>query len=76
MSHESDNDYFGDDSGHEGHYFQCDAPGCTTAFEGVGSFQEVWEEAKRKDWRCVPKKMGLKVALWQHLCPQHRDTRL
>ncbi len=76
MSHQAEPDFYGDGSDHEGHMFECDAKGCTHAYTGIGDFQAVWEDAKKDGWRCVPMRVGFKIAEWKHLCPQHKEEHL
>ncbi len=76
MSHIAEPDFYDDGSDYEGHTFECDAKGCMEAYSGIGTFQDVWEEAKRHGWRCVPKKIGFKVAEWKHLCSRHTEEQL
>ena len=52
------------------HGFSCNHAGCDEEFKERGSFQEVWDEARRDGWRAC------KVdGEWRHFCPSHASSQ-
>lgn len=70
MSHDSECDFDPDfptaDDSNERHFFHCDNRNCASCYDGLGTFHEVWDEAKASGWRC--RKVD---DHWQHYCPEH-----
>lgn len=75
MSHTTESDFYGDGSDHEGHSFECDGKGCRAFAQGEGTFHDVWEETKKQGWVCRPKRIGTKIAVWEHFCPTCKDKK-
>jgi hypothetical protein len=68
MSISNVNDWYDDGSDYAGVQILCDAKGCRTTFDSVGTFTEVWPEARDGGWVARKKKDGT----WVHACPDHR----
>jgi len=49
------------------HEFECDYDSCTECFDGFGTFDEVWADAKADGWRCFKNDQGK----FEHRCPEH-----
>lgn len=47
--------------------FLCDVASCKASFDGEGTFQEVWSDAKDNGWRSFKNDADE----WEHRCPDH-----